>query len=337
MCFGQVKKLTKTKGDIHEYLGLTINFSGKYNPNKPNKTGQVVFTMFNYIEDIVASAPPDMRVIAPDPAKSKLFDVNNTSLRLNRREADESHSMMSRLLFAAKRVRPDIQVPVAYLCTRVREPTEDDYVKLTRVIRYLRGTIYLPLVVGWDASGTLLWSIDASFAVHKDMRSHRGAMLTFGRGAVFSLSNKQKVNSTISTVVEIIGVDDAMNFVVLVKLYIEQQDVNLPMKSIIKKLGSQPSVLQQDNTSSIKLEANGKRSSTERIRHINIRHFYITDKIKSGDGVVVYHPTQKMVGDFLNKPLNSSPFKKHRNSIMGLDENAIKYHKVKYENEKVEY
>ena len=61
-----------------------------------------------------------------------------------------------------------------------------------------------------------------------------GAMLTFGKGVVFSLSKKQKVNLTNSTVAEIIGVDDAMNFVMGVKLFIEQQVVNLPTKSIIK-------------------------------------------------------------------------------------------------------
>ena len=131
------------------------------------------------------------------------------------------------------------------------------------------------LVVEWDVSGTLLWSIDASFAVHNDIHSHTGVMLTFGQGAVFSLSNKQKVNSTRSTVVEIVGVDDVMNFVMGVNLYIEQQVGNLPMKSIIKKLGSQPSVLQQDNASSIKLEANGKRCSMKKTQHINIRYFYI--------------------------------------------------------------
>ena len=119
------KELTKTKGDIHEYLGLTINVSGKYNPNKPNKTGQVVFTMFNYIEDIVASAPTDMRGITPDPVKSTL---------LNSREADEFHSMTVKLLFAVKCAWPDIQVAVAYLCTRVREPTQYNYMKLARVI-----------------------------------------------------------------------------------------------------------------------------------------------------------------------------------------------------------
>ena len=170
------KELAETKGDIHEYLGLTIDFSGRYDPNHPNKKGQVVFIMYDYIEDIIASAPPDMRGIAPDPAISKLFSVHKTSPRLGTAEADEFHSMTAWLLFATKRARPGIQVAVAYLCTRVQEPTEDNFLKLTRVIRYLHDTVHLPLIIGWDTSGTLLWSIDASFAVHNDMRSYTGAM-----------------------------------------------------------------------------------------------------------------------------------------------------------------
>ena len=64
--------------------------------------------------------------------------------------------MTARLLYAAKRAWPNIQVAVAYLCTRVREPTEDDYTKLMRVINYLRATVYLPLIIGWDDSGTFV-------------------------------------------------------------------------------------------------------------------------------------------------------------------------------------
>ena len=51
------KELAETKGNIHKYLGLTINFSGKYDANNPSKSGQVIFTMYDYIEDIIDSAP----------------------------------------------------------------------------------------------------------------------------------------------------------------------------------------------------------------------------------------------------------------------------------------
>ena len=117
-----------------------------------------------------------------------------------------------------------MQVAIAYLCTRVQEPTVEvkDYVKLSRVIKYLHVTVHLPLVIRCDESGTLLWSIDTSFCVHNNMRIHTGAMLTLKKGAIFSLLNKQKVNSTNSTVVKIVGMDDVMNFVMWMKLFIEQ-------------------------------------------------------------------------------------------------------------------
>ena len=80
----------------------------------------------------------------------------------------------------------------------------DDYKKLTRVIKYIRTNVHLPIIIGWDESGTLLWSIDASFAVHNDMRSHTGAMFTFEKGAEFSPLNKHKVNSTSWTVAKLL-------------------------------------------------------------------------------------------------------------------------------------
>jgi hypothetical protein len=36
---------------------------------------------------------------------------------------------------------------------------------------------------------------DSSFAVHKDIRSHTGAIMTLGKGTIISKSTKQKVNA----------------------------------------------------------------------------------------------------------------------------------------------
>ena len=90
------------------------------------------------------------------------------------------------------------------------------------------------------------------------MKSHTGAMLMFSKRAVFSMSNKQKLNYMSSTVAEIIGDNYAMNFVIGVKLFTKQQVKTFPDDSIIKRLGSQLSVIQHNNTSNIYLEVNGK-------------------------------------------------------------------------------
>ena len=72
-------------------------------------------------------------------------------------------------------------------------------------------------MVGTDDSGRLTWNIDASFAVHPDGKSHTEACLTLGYGSMLSISAKQKINTKSSTEAEIVGVDDAMTFVMWMK------------------------------------------------------------------------------------------------------------------------
>ena len=78
--------------------------------------------------------------------------------------------MITRLLLASKQAQPDIQVCVAFLCTRVKyiQLNKKDYKKLARVIGYLQETIHFLLIVGVYTSGKLIWNIDASFVVHPD-------------------------------------------------------------------------------------------------------------------------------------------------------------------------
>ncbi len=76
-------------------------------------------------------------------------------------------------------------------------------------------------------------------------------------------------------------------------------------------------LLLQDNKSSILLERNGKASSGKRTRHINIRYFFITDRVNMKKVSIEWCPTKDMVADFMTKPLQGSHFKGLRNIIMG--------------------
>jgi hypothetical protein len=146
--FGTSRKpLAATTGDVHDYLGITIDYSEK---------DKVKFTMYDYLEDILAEMPVDMKGTAPTPTSDSLFDVDTLSTALNKKESDFFHQTTARLLFTAKRARPDLQVAVAYLCTRVKSPSRSDYRKLTRVIKYLQLTIPIPLILGWDGTGKLI-------------------------------------------------------------------------------------------------------------------------------------------------------------------------------------
>jgi hypothetical protein len=111
-------------------------------------------------------------------------------------------------------------------------------------------SVLMPLVLGWDGSGVLTWSVDASFAIHNDMRSHTGAVLWLGHGALMSMSSKQKINTKSSTEAELVSVDDAMNFVVWIQLFMGEQLKTVSNDSALSKFMHQ-SVILQDNTSTI--------------------------------------------------------------------------------------
>ena len=84
---------------------------------------------------------------------------------------------------------------------------------MKRMVIYICATIYIPLILGWDETGNMTWSIDAAFAVHMDMKSHTGYCLTLGQGSPISGSQSQTVTARSSTEAELIGMDDAIGFV----------------------------------------------------------------------------------------------------------------------------
>lgn len=59
----------------------------------------------------------------------------------------------------------------------------------------------------------------------------------------------------------------------------------------------------QDNMSTIKLIKNGRSNSDK------IRHFFVSDRSKSGEIRVEYMPTDSMIADILAEPLQGEKFR----------------------------
>ena len=194
------------------------------------------------------------------------------------------------------------------LCTRVKAPNKSDWDKLIRLLKFLNGTRDDALTLSADDLGVIKWYVDAAFAVHPDFKSHTGASMTFGRGAVQSLSRKQKLNTKSSTESELVGADDGSVLILWTKLFMEAQGY------MIRK-----NILYQDNKSTILLINNGKRSSGKRTRALNIRYFFLTDQVEKGNLTIQYCPTGSMIADFQSKPLQGAKFDQFRSDIMGFD------------------
>ena len=103
--------------------------------------------------------------------------------------------------------------------------------------------------------------------------------MTLGKGAMQTISTKQKINTKSSTDVELVGADDVWSYILRTKWFLEEQGY-----------GMKNNTLYQDNTSTMFLEKYGKESSSQRTRYINTKYFFITDCIKREELDVEYCP-----------------------------------------------
>jgi hypothetical protein len=298
--FGSEAPLTEWIGKVHDYLGMRIDYS---------TPGKVSISQRDYLEEILGELPKDMGGVATSPAAAHLFEVSSTPDLLPVEAAEMFHCNVAKLLFVSERSRPDIQTAVAFLSTRVKAPDRDDYKKLRRVMQYLRGSLDLTRTMEADGTGIARWWIDASFAVHPNMRGHTGGVLTLGKGAAYTTSKGQKINTRSSTESELVGVYDVLPQVLWTQNFLEAQGY-----------GVKDCVIYQDNMSTILLAENGKASSSKRTRHINIRYFFVTDLVKKGQVKITHCPTEDMVSDYFTKPLQGSAFRKLRQLIMNTNE-----------------
>jgi hypothetical protein len=249
-----------SRGKIHKYLGMTLDYSVQ---------GQVKITMLKYVNEILDAfnkAEPKCGGAKTSAAPDSLFKDDENCERLTHVKAVELHNLVAKTLYATKRARPDTCTAITFLTTRVREPDKDYWTKLVHLMRYIRGTHTMPLILSANGSGILKWWLDASFTVHTNMRGHSGGGLSLGRAFPIVSSTKQKLNTQSSTETEIVGADDFMPAICWTRYFMKAQGY-----------GVKYNVLFQDNKSSILLEKTGKASSSKRTKHINIRYLFITN------------------------------------------------------------
>ena len=132
--------------------------------------------------------------------------------------------------------------------------------------------------------------------------------MSLGKGIIYGTSTRQKLTTKSSTEAELVGVSDVMPQVVWTRYFLEAQGYDVS-----------DSIVYQDNKSAILLEKHGKASSSKRTRHINIRYYFVTDRIADKEVSVEYCPTLQMLADYFTKPLQGTQFQILRNRIMNFN------------------
>ncbi len=295
--------LVVERGKKLNFLGMEIEFikEGKL------KLGLVQY-LTGMIEDLEEALLPygeDLDREYPHPAAKWLFTVKPDTTDLNEVKADIYQKFVAKLIWVMKRGRQDVEPTVSFLCTEVKGPDKDDWHKFKCLMCWIKATKDEVRIIGADDLLNMIVMIDSAHAVHGDMRGHTGGIISYGTGIIDQKSSKQKMNTRSSTETEHVGTSEYLTKPVYFELFMGAQ-------------GYKPhTILAKDNESEIRMLVNGKASCTSNSKHVAIKYFWCTDRIKNGNISVQHCPTEKMVADYMSKPLQGKIFHTFRNVIMG--------------------
>ena len=294
--------ITRKDGPIVNYLGMVFDLT---------VAGVARVSMSGYVEDMLRESKTVGH--AKTPATEGLFDVRDGAVMASEDQRVRFHRLVAKMLYLAKRARPDCLTAVAFLATRVTRCTIDDLAKLDRLLKYVhstreRGILFAP------GSKAIVVSvlIDAAYGVHPDGKSHTGSCVVVGeRGAVHSKSAKQQIVTKSSTEAELVALSDSSNQALHMRNFIIGQGHTCG-----------PVTVYQDNMSCMSLIERG-RSAAERTRHISIKYFWLKERVDVGEARVRHLGTKSMYANLLTKPLQGAQFKSERHGLTGWEEKIL--------------
>ena len=180
--------------------------------------------------------------------------------------------------------------------------------KLVWMMKFQNQTVEDWLTLQSDGTRTLKWYVDAASAVHPDFKSHTGGILTMGKGAITSTSQKQGLNTRSSTKAKIIAADDMAGPMVWTQILLEKQGYHL-----------EDNILYQDNQSVMLLISNGHRSAGRWSQHLNIWLFFVMlDQKEKWHISIRFCSTDLMIGNYMTKSLHCWKFTQFQQEIMNL-------------------
>jgi len=287
--------ITMEISDSHSYLGMHIMM----------RNGYAVIDMTNFIEKLLQEHGQDVAEF-DTPADKNIFSVDDGAKLLDESSRKEFHTTVAKLLYLTKRARPEIATATGFLCTRVTKASEQDRIKLRRVLGFLKRTRGWTLHLKIGDVLRILAYVDAAFAPHPDAKSHTGIAVFLGEALVFAASRKQKCVTKSPTDSELVALTDNIGFVELFNEFI----------GFITNTTMPIPIIYQDSTSVISLVKEG--GGVARTKHLRVRMELCKEALKENRIEVLYMPTGKMIADCLTKALDGKAFLQFVAALLGM-------------------
>lgn len=250
-----------------------------------------------------------MKHFGLDQAKTSKYPLNPEYFQTESEKLLDNtkyQKLIRSLLYLSVNSRPDIAAAVSILARKISEPTQEDWLELKRVLKYLKGTenYFLRLSNSSEEPNVLKGYADANWAEDKtDRKSNSGYIFKLNGGGISWSCRKQSCVSLSSTEAELIALSEACKEAIWLRKLLE----DLQIKQI------NPTIIYEDNQSCLRIIKDEKLSN--RTKHIDTKIHFVKDYIDKNLTICEYCPSEKMVADMMTKPLPASTLEKFRKLI----------------------
>ena len=216
-------------------------------------------------------------------------------------------SAVGKLLYLSNWTRPDITFAVNSVAKFNNSPTEDHWIAVKRILRYLKGTTECGITYSTSDDNNPTGHCDADWAGDVgDRKSTSGYVFTLSGAPVSWRSKKQQCVALSSAEAEYIALSSAAQEAVWLRLLMEDLDGKTET----------PMTLFDDSQSAIAMTKNPQFHG--RAKHIEIKYHFIREHVEKGTVKLLYCPTDDMLADILTKGLGKEKhlkFKERMNIV----------------------
>lgn len=249
----------KDMGPISTFLGVSVT------RNRRNQTVHLSQKM--YLVNLLKKFELENIHPSSQPAMARRAILADPPTELDHDGRAKYQALVGSLLWASTTTRLDISAVVGMAAQKVAHPTRQDWIFVVNILRYLKSTLDVELVLGGSSDLVPEVYVDSSWAsvqeVDSGMRSRHGMAMKLGQGTIMWWSRLQPIIALSTAEAEYIALSEAV------------KDASFII-SLLSELGIiiiQPIVVHEDSNACIRMIANG--AMTRHTRHIGIRQQYV--------------------------------------------------------------
>ncbi|SPC60920.1 uncharacterized protein UHOD_11195 [Ustilago sp. UG-2017b] len=286
-----------------------------------------------YIEGVLTKFGMDEAWAAPTPATEMIITLGpREGDTASAEEVRHYASLVGSLLWVAQGSRPDIAFAVGRCARFVANPSGEHLAAAKRVLRYLKGTAGVSLMVRTPTSKQILagWA-DSNWAGPCDCRRlTSGYVFTIGRLVCSWSSRLQPTVGSSLVEAEYVALAAVARELLWTSMFLQELEQPAPRTAEIH-ISAKTSIIHSHdgelaydrNVPVLYSDSSGARAITndpqhfKRTKHIDIAHFFLRDEITSRRLTVAPVQSSKNLANVLTKPL-TAPRLLHVRELFGL-------------------